>query len=389
MAIPKKKKKIEKPIKKSKKDQQGTIDLMVDEIEKEAKAPIKPKKENTKLLRAKTGSTLLDLLGAFVFGKIVNLVGDNSTGKTILAIECIVQTFFWFLKNMKGFKLKMKYDDAEAGFSFDPKTMYDIDDKHKELLSVFDEENEASETVEDFEYNLEKEMNNLKDNEYLIYVLDSLDALSSKEEKKRGDQRMKAMASKKAGGKEEKVAGTYGMEKQKKLGELFRRLRLKIKKKRCLLIVISQVRENIGIMFGEKYKRMGGKALDFYAAVIWWLAVLDKNMKHGISTGVTIKAKNKKNKVGKPYRIANINVLFDYGIDDISSNIEYLYELRDEKGKLNKDKIIKWNKKEYTIKSLIRHIEKNNLEDELKEKVIQKWIDFEDSISTKRKRKFE
>lgn len=365
-----------KPIKGDKKD---IVSKVVKDIEKEVKQPTKASSEE-KLFFAKTGSTLLDLAGGFAFGKIVNLVGDNSTGKTLLAMECIAQTYYYFEKEMKGKKLKWVYDDAEAGFSFDSKKIYDID--------IVKEKDIPSETVEDFDYNLDNELNKLKENEYLIYVLDSLDSLSSGAEKERVEMRRKTIAEQRAGKKTKDLKGSYGMEKQKSLGEMFRQIKIKLKNKNCLLIIISQVRENIGVTFGEKYRRVGGKALDFYASVIWWLSELQKNKVKNVATSIVVKARNKKNKVSKPYRTVHIQILFDYGVDDISSNIEYLYELRGDDGKLKNKENLKWGKKDFSLKQLIRYIEKNELEGELKEKTIKKWNEFEASITPNRKRKF-
>jgi RecA/RadA recombinase len=65
------------------------------------------------------------------------------------------------------------------------------------------------------------------------------------------------------------------------------------------LIIISQIRDKIGVMFGEKHSRSGGKALDFYASLIVWLTELKKIQKtiKGVkrSIGISVKAKEKKN----------------------------------------------------------------------------------------------
>lgn len=380
MAISKKEKtnkKLKKIAKGSKRaNNKDIVERITEQVETEAKKPLEIKKRRTDLTFANTGSTLLDLSSPFVFGKIVNIVGDNSTGKTLLAMECIAQT-----RKILGNKLKWKYDDAESGFSFDSKEMYGV-----ELLSA---KEQASETVEDFEYNLNKELDDLKDKEYLIYVIDCMDALKAKEEENRFKKRIEYEAALRAGKSPKDLKGTYGMEKPKKMGELFRNLVQKIEKKNCLLIIISQVRMNIDAMFGNKYTRVGGKALDFYASVIIWLAVLEKNKIKNIPVGVVIKAKNTKNKITKPFRIVNTHILFDYGIDDITSNIEYLYELRTPTGDLkSKSEKVNWDDMEYTLKGLVKHIENNSLEDELKKRVEQKWYEFEASITPNRKRKF-
>ena len=75
--------------------------------------------------------------------------------------------------------------------------------------------------------------------------------------------------------------GSYSLEKQKKMSELFRRLTSDLAKTRLTLVVISQIRDNIGVIFGKKSKRAGGKALDFYASQVLWFAeitVLQHNL---------------------------------------------------------------------------------------------------------------
>src|SRR5206468_8961680 len=98
--------------------------------------------------------------------------------------------------------------------------------------------------------------------------------------------------------------GSYGANKAKKMGELFRRLVADLEEANVLLIVVSQLRDKIGVMFGEKQTRTGGRALDFYASHIVWLAEIGK-IKKTIQKverviGVNVRARVKKNKVGLP-----------------------------------------------------------------------------------------
>ncbi len=320
-----------------------------------------------------TGCTLLDLVlgGGFAKGKIVNLVGDRSTGKTLVALEALalaVRTY--------GKKLVDRLNDAEGGLSFDTKKMYGFE---------IDDSKEPSETIEDFNNDLRSSLEGLKKDQFLFYILDSFDGLSSAAEIKREEER-KIAAQK---GNDYK-GGTYNLEKQKMLGQLFRTQTNRIKTKNALLLIISQVRQNI-TGYGKKYYRTGGKALDHYSSQIIWLAEKEKQEKKGRVTGVTLHVKNDKNKVGLPFRECFINVLFDYGVDNISSNIDFLYDLKTAEGKLKKDtaKELKWGRKEMSRSSLISHIEDNDLEDELAQKVKDKWQAIEDSIASKRKSKYE
>lgn len=324
-----------------------------------------------------TGCTLLDcsLGGGFAKGKVVNLVGDKSTGKTLIALESLAKAF----RNY-GKKLVDRLNDAEGGQSFNVKKMYGFE---------LDDSKEPSDTIEDFNNDLRSCLDGLKKDQFLFYILDSLDGLSSSAELRREEER-KAAAKE---GKDYK-GGTYNLEKQKMLGQLFRTQTNQIKSKNALLLIVSQVRNNI-TGYGKKYYRTGGKALDHYSCQIIWLAEKEKQIKKGRVTGVTLHVLVDKNKVGLPFRECFINVLFDYGIDDISTSIDFLYDLKTTEGKLKKaskgeeSKKLKWGRKEFTRNSLITYIEDNDLEDELAQQVKDKWQAIEDSVASKRKSKYE
>lgn len=332
-----------------------------------------------------SGCDVFDLAlgGGFPIGKIVNIVGDRSSGKSLLCMEFIAKA-----RKIYGDKLKWFYDDVEAGFSFDCKKMYGFD-----IISSKRKEKD-SDTIEEFEYNFEKQISNIEKDEILIYVLDSFDSLSSKAAKERFKKKMKKMEE----DDNKKEKGSYKLEKTTEFGEFFRLKKQNIRDKNCILVVVSQVRENIGVVFGKKYYRTGGKALDHYASQIIWLSETEKQEQtikgRKYKTGITIKAMIEKNKVGKPFRECFINILFDYpyGVDNVSSNIDYLYNLKTELGKLKdgyKKKKIEWNGKEFTREDLIYHIEENNLEETLKNGVIKDWQEIEESLSNnKRKRKY-
>ncbi len=102
----------------------------------------RPEKSN-QITKVTSGSDIFDLAlgGGFPIGKIINIVGDNSTGKTLLSCELIARA-----KQEYGDKLKWYYDDAETGFSFDTKEMYGFE--------IMKEECTPSYTVEDFDLNL-------------------------------------------------------------------------------------------------------------------------------------------------------------------------------------------------------------------------------------------
>ena len=369
-----------------------------EQITEETKRKVNHREEILEL--APTGVDIIDLIlcGGVPWGRMINIVGDSSSGKTYIAIECIAFIVNWFKKKLlkKGKKIKVFYDDAEAGFSFNTKRMYGVE--------MLPKNQKRSRTIEEFDVHLQEQMNELDDDEYLIYVLDSFDSLSSEKEVAFDEERFKAMSK---GKKFDKA--TYGMDKAKYAGELFRLRCGEMEDKKVLLIIISQVRENIGVSFGEKYKRAGGKALDFYAYACLWLATCDKHYKQDRLTGVTIKVKAKKAKVERPNREGFVDLIFDYGLDNIKSNINFLYDLKTDQGKdklkeaakekkdspFNKKKknaeekkpkdprLLEWDGESFSRAKLIRHIEENNLEEELSNRVKDKWEEIEDSISSK------
>lgn len=249
----------------------------------------------------KSGCTLLDcaLGGGWALGRVANIVGDKSTAKTALAVEALIN----FMRQYPDGKAA--YRDAEAAFDQGyaeamglPLQNVDFGDPDKPLI-----------TVEDFANDLEKFVTSCGG--FGIYILDSLDALSTEDELSRnlGDQ-------------------GFGTAKAKLLSEAFRKLTRRVEQSKVLLIIVSQVRDNIGAMFGEKHKRSGGRALDFYASQIVWLArmkTLDKTInKQKRVYGVAIKANVKKNKVGLPHRTCEFDFRFGYGIEDMEASIEWL-----------------------------------------------------------------
>lgn len=299
-----------------------------------------------------TGCSILDsvLGGGYVLGRITNLVGDKSSGKTLLAIEACAN---FALQYPDGF---IRYAEAEAAF----------DERYAEALGMPIARVEFASnilTIEDFFEDLEKVMDKLADRP-CVYVIDSLDALSDRAEQAR------------------KIDdGSYGMTKQKKLGELFRRLVQRIEKSRIFLLVISQIRDKIGVSFGETKTRSGGKSLDFYASQVIWLSEIEK-MKRTIDkvdrvTGVRVRARCKKNKIGLPFRECEFPILFGYGVDDLTAAAEWLIDVNREERLAE----IGLSKAGYKVR--IGNIrgkggeEAQQLRQQLKAAVIQEWCAIE------------
>lgn len=244
-----------------------------------------------------------DLGGGWPLGRISNVVGDRSTGKTLLAIEASAN----FAKDYDG---KIYYREAEAAFQQEYAGALGMP------LDRVDFGKRRFETVEDIFEDLSRKIELcLKRNKPALYILDSLDALSDKAEK--------AMAFDK---------DSYGGTKPKQMGKLFRQLVKPLEEAQIHFMIISQVRDKIGLAFGDKTSRSGGRALDFYASQILYLSNLGqvyrtkKEVKR--TTGITVRAKVKKNKVGLSFREAQFNIDFGFGIDDLAASVDWLTEVK-------------------------------------------------------------
>lgn len=252
----------------------------------------------------KSGCVLLDCVlgGGWPLGRMSNIVGDKSTGKSLLAIEACAN----FIRDFPDGKIY--YLEAEA--AFDTSYAEALGMPIKKVTFVGDKLDDY--TVESWFEHLDELLPSLIDSKIpCLYVVDSLDALSDRAEKSR-----------------EIDKGTFGAAKPKLIGQLFRRLVKEIERSRTHLMVVSQIRDNIGVSFGETRTRTGGRAMDFYASQILWLSQLkklDKVIKKVKRVyGVQIKALCKKNKVSLPFREAEFPILFGYGIDDVEAMLSWL-----------------------------------------------------------------
>lgn len=249
-----------------------------------------------------SGSTLLDcaLGGGWAEGRISNVIGDKAVGKTLLMIEAAAN----FARKYP--KSKIRYKECEAAF----------DEPYAEALGMpLDQVDfgEPLETVEDMFEDMTQVIEKAKGPE--LYICDSLDALSDRAEMERDmDQ------------------GTYGAEKAKKLSQYFRRTVSQASEKKITMLIVSQVRSKIGVTFGKTTTRTGGRALDFYASQIVTLSHIGTSYKTVMGTrrasGIEVKAKVDKNKVGLPYREAQFELVFGFGIDDVAACLEWLKEVK-------------------------------------------------------------
>lgn len=161
-------------------------------------------------------------------------------------------------------------------------------------------------------------------------------------------------------------------------------------KKNYLMVASNQIRENMGVSFGEKYKSPGGKAIEFYASLRLKMLntskiyqterVKGKEVKKviGVSTDIQVY----KSSVWKPYGQAPLTILFDYGIDDIRDQLQYLKRFTGATtycvGGATLDR---------SLEGAIRAVEQDGLEAKLRNEVIDLWEEIEAKFKSERKPK--
>jgi recombination protein RecA len=310
---------------------------------------------NQKIEFVSTGCTKFDcdLGGGYVLGRCANIVGDKSTAKTALATEAVIN----FLRQYPGGAAF--YRETEAAFL----TSYAAGMGLPLDKVEFGDPAQPVTTVEEFARELDAFVDKRRtSNTPGIYILDSLDALSDEAEMERDIGK-----------------GSYGTQKAAKMSELFRTVARKLERTRVLLIVVSQVRDKIGIMFGEKHTRSGGRALDFYSSQIIWLSKL-KDLTREIKTikrsyGVIVKAKIKKNKISMPGRETEFEFHFGFGVEDFLTSYNFLQQVKRLPEKYTELNYEKMSDKDY------REVTK-----EIGEDVKKVWADIEKDFAPQRKK---
>lgn len=291
----------------------------------------------------RTGCDLLDLLiggdkGVYglPYGTILNIIGDKSAGKSFVKNE-IMAANYWKFRD----RFVFHSDDAESGDTFDSMRLYNVDlhpDEHK----IGPKRIGDSATVEQMDAQVSLVLQSMEPGQVGIYALDSLDGLSDATREEMEANRLKLLKA----GETVEDPGDYGAQIAKFMSQqFFRTKHKKLRDAQLSVIIVSQIRENMKAgTYGQKWTVSCGKALEFYAHTRIFLKTIYQIKKGDRVIGVYVSASTTKSKTPRPYRTVYFTIFFDYGIDNIGSNLDFLFDLRGKDGELTKAaKEITWS----------------------------------------------
>ena len=241
-----------------------------------------------------TGSISLDRalgVGGFPRGRIIEIFGPESSGKTTLCLQCIKET-----QKLNGLAA---FIDAEYAFDVNYAKGIGID-INKLYYSQPNNGEEALRITEEL----------IKTNCIDIIVIDSVAALIPKAELEGeiGDSRIGLQA--------------------RLMSQSLRKLTGIIGKTKCICIFINQLREKIGILFGNPETTTGGNALKFYSSIRLDIRK-STNIKDENETiiGNRTKVKVVKNKLAAPFKTAEFDIIYGKGVDRIPEILDLCIEM--------------------------------------------------------------